>query len=164
MDIVLIDYFHGLGFLAWLNIKHYSRALFGVGLRLDPDYPAEARFHGDLIVDAVLEYRGYALFAPWCVFLAAVLPWQAVVVIGALWAVLAWKRAFYYSSPFEFWTRAYNEAPNKHRNRIRYFEELTNEIQRLDKTQIPWSSPEIQRLVQRSREIQELIVRGNWTP
>jgi hypothetical protein len=141
-------------------LKHYALAVWGIGLRLDPDYPAEQRFRGDLIVDAVLEYRGYGLFAPWCTFIAVAMPRVALPFIAALWAVLAFRRASFYASPFEFWTQAYNEAPTKSRNQTRYVEQLMLEIERQLKAGKDYDSPEIQAMTSKAMEIQELIVKG----
>lgn len=133
MDGVFSDYLRGFAFLFWLNVKHYALAVWGVRLRLDPDYPGETRFKGHLIVDAVLEYRLYPAFGPWCALLAFVLPpWVAGFLTG-LWAVSSWKRAYFYASPYNFWRRAYLESPGKARNKTRYVEELIRQMERLDK-------------------------------
>jgi hypothetical protein len=152
------DVVRGFTLLFWLNLKHYSLALFGIRLRLDPDYPAEARFRGDLIVDSVLEYRGYGLFAPWSVFLALAVRPAVLWVVIATWSILAWRRTWFYSTPFRFWTRAYQESPNKHRNRIRYGEEIALEIQRKDMAGVPFDSPEMQELIKAGMALQNCIV------
>lgn len=148
----------GFALLLWLNFKHYLWALWGVRLRLDPDYPCETRFRGDLVVDSVLEYRGYGLFVPWCAFLAIVMPVPLLLWFSLFWTTQAFLRADFYSTPFKFWTRAYNEAPGKHRNRIRYFEEISLEIERRLKAGADWESPEMQELNQAGRRVQDCIV------
>lgn len=147
----------GLLVLLWLNLRHYSLALWGCRLRLDPDYPGETRFRGDLIVDAVLEYRGYGLMAPWAVFLVLILPSDLLPFLIALWGFQAWQRAFFYSSPYRFWTRAYSEAPGKSRNQTRYAEELMLELERRLKAGADFHGLECQELVKRSIEMQDLI-------
>lgn len=158
MDFLVWDYIWGLALLLWLNLKHYALAVWGIRLRLDPDYPNETRFRGDLIVDSVLEYRIYGLFAPWCIFLALVLPWGVLAALAGFWVVSTWKRTYFYSSPFRFWTQAYREAPTKHRNRIRYAEEIGLEIERKDKAGVPWNDPEMQELIRTGMDIQERII------
>lgn len=148
----------GAALLVWLNFKHYLWALWGLRLRLDPDYPCETRFRGDLVVDSVLEYRGYGLFALWCPFLAIALPNPLLLCLTLFWTVQAFWRSEFYSSPFQFWTRAYNEAPTKHRNRIRYFEELSLEIERRMKAGADWNSPEMQELNLAARAVQDCVV------
>lgn len=133
MEPVFSDYLRGFALLFWLNLKHYSLAVWGLRLRLDPDYPGETRFEADLIVDAVLEYRLYPAFAPWCGLLAFILPLWASGILAALWALSARKRAYFYSSPFRFWQRAYTESPGKSRNKTRYVEELIREMERREK-------------------------------
>lgn len=148
----------GLVSLIRSNLKHYSGALFGIRLRLDPDYPMEGRFRGDLIVDAVLEYRFYGLFAPWSVLLAVLLPSPVAIVLAALWEVLAWRRADFYSSAFRFWRRAYQESPTKMRTRIRYEEELIREIERRMKSNDPDAGAELDELMQTAMKIQNGII------
>lgn len=158
MELSLSGWIRGFTFLLWLNAKHYFFALWGLRLRLDPDYPAEARFRGDLIVDSVLEYRGYGLFVLWCPFLALICPKLPLLALALLWASLAFRRSRYYSSPIQFWTRAYNEAPLKHRNRIRYFEEISREIERQMKAGAAWDSPQLQALIETGNKIQNVII------
>jgi hypothetical protein len=151
----------GFKHLAILNARHYALAAWGIGLRLDPDYPDEARFKGELIVDSVLEYRGYGLFVPWAAVLARIVgryDLRAVWILAAAWAVLAWKRAFFYSSPFRFWTRAYLEAPGKARNQTRYAEECIREMERRLKAGADFQSEEIQELLAAARNVQNIIV------
>jgi hypothetical protein len=151
----------GFILLIWLNLKHYlSGPFFGVRLRLDPDYPNEPRFRGNLIVDSVFEYRLYGLFVPWCAFLALVLPNYLLCAFTIAWTILTWKRTFYYTTPFRFWTRAYAESPSKHRNRIRYAEEISREIERKEKAGVRWDSPEIQELITTGFKLQEMIIKG----
>lgn len=154
----------GLAVLFWLNLRHYSLALWGVRLRLDPDYPGELRFRPDLIVDAVLEYRGYGLLVPVAVFLARLFPIAVCGFLVGSWAVLAWRRAYYYSSPYRFWTRAYEEAPGKPRNQTRYAEELMREIERRMKAGQPYGSPECQFLIKKAMEMEDLICNKNRPP
>lgn len=160
MDSRIRAYLSGFALLAWINLKHYLLAIWGIRLRLDPDYPNETRFRGDLIVDSVLEYRFYGLFVPWCIVLALVLPYGLTGILAGLWASQTWKRTYFYSTPFRFWTRAYQEAPTKHRNQIRYAEEIGREIERKDKAGIPWDDPEMQQLITTGMSLQEKIVRG----
>ena len=157
MAIRFWDGLRGLFLLFWLNLRHYALAIWGLRLRLDPDYPGETRFRGDLVVDAVLEYRGYGLLAPWSVFLAGLAYPPSLELIAALWAVSAWRRAYFYSTPYRFWTQAYDEAPGKSRNQTRYAEELMLEIERKMKAGMAYDHPEMQFLVGRSIEIQNLI-------
>lgn len=155
------DFVRGFALLLWLNLKHYlAGPLLGFRLKLDPDYPNEPRFRGDLIVDSVFEYRLYCLFAPWCIFLALVLPLWTLPIIAGLWTGLTWNRTFYYSTPFRFWTRAYQESPTKHRNRIRYAEQIALEIERKDKAGARWDSPEMQELITTGMNLQEQIIKG----
>lgn len=154
------DYIRGFAFLAWLNLKHYVLALWGIRLRLDPDYPMEWRVFPGLMSDSVLEYRLYGLFAPWCVFLALALPSLPAGMLAGFWAVLAWKRAGFYSSALAFWRQAYRESPNKNRVRIRLAEEIAFEIERLDKAGEDWISDRIQSLVVEGTNLQELITKG----
>ena len=160
MDYSFRDRFLGFASLVRSNLEHYFLAVWGIGLRLDPDYPVDPRFMGRLIVDAVLEYRAYGLFALWCPFLAMVLPESFLLFLAVWWAVLAWKRTSFYKTRFAFWTQAFEETPNKMRTRIRYAEELMREIERLDKAGFPFAGPEIQKLVVRAHEIQNLIIQG----
>lgn len=120
----------GFARLLWHNLKHYSLAIWGIRLRLDPDYPIEARFRGELVTDSVLEYRAYGLFAPWSIVLALVLPPAVLPLLGFTWAFLATMRAGFYASGFRFWRRAYQESPAKMRVRTRYVEALIYEIER----------------------------------
>ena len=145
-------YLRGLARLAWINLKHYAFALWGAG-RLDPDYPIETRFLGHLVIDAVLEYRAYALFAPWALFLAAAGPIPALELIAAYWAVLAWHRAYFFTSAFRFWRQAYAESPSKMRTRTRYAEELIREIERRMK-----AGTEYQELIEIAMKIQNEII------
>lgn len=94
---------------------------------------------------------------PWAVFLAWALPSVLPAVLIALWAFQAWRRADYYSSPYKFWTRAFNEAPGKHINRIRYAEELMLELERRLKAGASYDSEECQFLIRKGIEIQDLI-------
>lgn len=160
MDRSLFSEFRGFIRLISLNFKHYFFALWGIRLRLDPDYPMEWRFLPGLMSDSVLEYRMYALFAPWTVFLALVLPVAWSVAIGLAWAVLAWKRAGFYSSALNFWRQAYRESPNKGRVRIRLAEEIAYEIERLDKAGEDWTSDRIQSLIIEGANLQEIITKG----
>ena len=143
-----------------LNLKHYRLALFGIGLQLDPDYPLEWELAPGLMSDSVLEYRLYGLFAPWCAFLALLLPAGWLAAAGTFWAVLAWNRAAFYSSALAFWRQAYRESPNKNRVRIRLAEEIAYEIERLDKAGEDWTSDRIQSLVIEGTNLQELIMKG----
>jgi len=145
-------YLRGLTRLAWVNLKHYTLALWGSN-RLDPDYPTETRFLGHLVVDTVLEYRAYPLFAPWLIFLAAAVPMQPLMLLGGWWAVCAWKRACFFSSAFRFWRQAYAESPSKMRTRTRYAEELIREIERRMK-----AGAEHQELIETAMKIQNGII------
>lgn len=150
----------GFSVLLWLNLKHYALAIWGFRLRLDPDYPGESRFRGDLIVDAVLEYRGYGLFVPWCIFLAGLVPNYVCLALIVCWAFMTAERARYYKTALAFYTRAYQESPGKMRNKTRYAEELIREIERKSKAGLAWESPEMQVLIAEGFRIQNLIVYG----
>lgn len=152
--------FFGFTRLIWLNLHHYWLAAWGFGLRLDPDYPLEGRFRPDLLSDSVMEYRTYSLFAPWCAFLALVLPLSILFPIAAWWAIYAWKRAGFYKTALAFWRQAYQESPKKLRVQIRYAEEIALQIERLDKAGHDWISPEIQHLVNEGLSLQEVITKG----
>lgn len=142
------------------NLKHYPWALFGIGLKLDPDYPMVTNLAHGLMSDSVLEYRLYGLFAPWCAFLALALSKPWFIFLGAFWTVLAWKRTAFYASPLAFWRQAYLESPNKQRVRIRLAEELSHEIERLDKAGENWTGDRIQNLIIEAVNLQELITKG----
>lgn len=151
------DSVRGVAFLAFMNLKHYALALFGFGLRLDPDYPPESRFLGQLVVDSVLEYRGYALLVPWALFLALAIHPMILGFVAALWTVQAWKRAYFYSSPYQFWKQAFKESPAKIRVRTRYVEEIMLEIERRLKAGINYGDDRIQSLAAEGWKIQNMI-------
>jgi hypothetical protein len=119
-------------FLYW-NVRHYTTAIYGIGCKLDPDYPQVWKFFPRLISDVVFEYRTYGAMP--LVSLAAV---GAISVIGELpvwglimiWAALSFRRSCYFRSNLEYWARAYYESPKKHRIRIHFAEWLIRETER----------------------------------
>jgi hypothetical protein len=119
-----------LGFLVWVNARHYSHAILGFGLRLDPDFPKITRFLGKLITDSVLEYRSYALVGAWAVLVGGLADYAAFWFVVALWGSIAFHRARLYRSSFEFWGQAWKESPRKARVMVRYAEEVMGEIER----------------------------------
>ncbi len=119
-----------LVFLTW-NIRHYRLALFGVRLRLDPDYPSVKHFFPSLLTDTVLEWRIYGFLTLWAVFTAWLFPTWLLVVFVILLAVASLRRLRFYSSSFAFWKRAAIESPNKFRVLLRYGQELQIEERRL---------------------------------
>lgn len=159
MDSRTVVRFRGLIRLISLNLKHYRWALFGIGLELDPDYPIVWDALPNLLSDSVLEYRLYGLFAPWCAFLALILPNPPVLFLAVFWAFLAWQRSGYYRSALAFWRQAYAECPDKFRVMVRLAEELSRELERLDKAGEPWGGEKIQGLLDEAIVLQELIVK-----
>lgn len=117
-------------FFVYINGRHYALALWGLRLRLDPDYPKVLRFFPEYITDTVFEYRSYALVALW----GAVLMWTAgtpwLWLLVAVWALQSFHRARYYRSPLEFWGQAWRENPAKGRVITRYAENVLMEIER----------------------------------
>lgn len=140
-----------------MNVKHYSLALWGFRLRIDPDYPIVTRFFPNFIIDTVFEYRSYPLVLLWAVFLGHLAP-PAMSVFsrwGLLWVFIGWwantsrRRSFFYSSPLEFWRQAWKESPDKPRVVTHFAENVLMEIERECKAGKAWS------------EIQPLIDLGN---
>ena len=117
-------------FLVAVNVHHYSVAIWGFRLRLDPDYPKITRFLGNMITDTVLEYRSYALVGAWAIGLMPYADSAAFWVLVALWGALSFHRARLYRSSFEFWGQAWKESPRKARVMVRYAEEIMGEIER----------------------------------
>ena len=149
------------GFLVLLayNLNHYSVALLGFRLRLDPDYPLEFRFFPRYIADSILEYRTYILLIPWSAFLVCY--WQldpvAVCLIAIIWYIASVRRAMHYRSAFAFWKQAYKESPNKSRCQTRYAEELMKEIERRFKAGERWE--DLSELIREAELVQHRIVR-----
>lgn len=122
---------------------------------------------GHLVTDPVLEYRLYCLFVPWAAFLGTFLAaddLRAVWILAGFWGFLAWKRAYFYSSPFRFWQRAYLESPNKVRPQTRYAEEIMLEIERrIKQPGASFQDSDIQDLLADGRRLQGIITRGEHT-
>jgi len=154
MGIGIRERRRGLALLVWLNLKHYCWAIWGLNLRLDPDYPAEARYRGELIVDSVLEYRLYGLFALWCPILALLLPWYLDLTLVVWWTVQSHWRAAFYRTAFAFWRRAFLESPGKVRSMIHYAEELMREIERRYKANDDQTAAE---MIAECRQLQDEI-------
>lgn len=112
----------GLVFLKW-NLKHYSKALMGFSLKLDPDYPVVSKFFPSLVRDTVLEWRIYGLI-PLLGIAVSRLPLIFVVPLLGFWCCRSIQRMKIFRSSLAFWERAAFESPNKFRVLQRYFGEL----------------------------------------
>jgi len=115
------------------NWQHYSLALWGLRLRIDPDYPLVTKFFPGLIADSVLEYRTYGGIALWAMLLAFFLPLPLGTALVVLWAVQSWDRSKHFQSNLTFWREASRENPFPHRAHARYVEQLIREAERLEK-------------------------------
>jgi hypothetical protein len=131
-----------LGFLSdlflfvYINVRHYSLALWGFRLRIDPDYPIVTRFFPYYIIDTVLEYRSYPLVLLWAVFLSVACrswgepAWLLLWGLIGFWISTSRRRSFYYSSAIEFWRQAWRESPDKPRVVTHFAENVLMEIER----------------------------------
>jgi hypothetical protein len=121
-----------LRFFYW-NIRHYGTAIYGVGCKLDPDYPQVQKFFPRLISDVVFEYRTYGampLVSLAVVGLASVIGELSTWGVVFVWACLSFRRSCYFRSNLCYWARAYRESPRKHRVRIHLAEWLIRETER----------------------------------
>lgn len=121
------------------NLQHYSLALWGLRLRLDPDYPHVTRFLPSQISEPVLEYRTYPLMGLWAFALAAALPANMLTALVLLWACISWDRSKFYRSELAFWRQVYKENGVSHqRGHGRLMEAITREIERRMKAGESW--------------------------
>lgn len=131
-------YSDALRFLRF-NVQHYALALWGLRLRLDPDYPLLTGFFPSLISEPVLEYRTYGPLAGFALFLAAVLPPEILTALILAWACLSWDRAKFFRSDLAFWRQVYKENGLSHtRGHGRLIETLSREIERRMKAGEAW--------------------------
>jgi hypothetical protein len=112
------------------NWQHYSLALWGLRLRLDPDYPLLTHFFPGLIADSVQEYRTYGGTALWAIFLAYVLPLPLGTALVLFWLAQSVHRSQYFRSNLTFWRQASHENGFPHRAHARYSEQLLRDIER----------------------------------
>ncbi len=128
--ITLCHFARGFRYLLGCNLRHYSLALFGIRLRLDPDYPLTFDFLKDYISDPVLEYRTYFLVVFWGLLLAYLLPYAFQLGLLSFFVGQSWTRSYYYSSSLAFWRQAYRECPRKTRTQHLYVNRLKFELDR----------------------------------
>jgi hypothetical protein len=111
------------------NLKHYSLALWGLRLQLEPDYPVVERFFPSLIRDSVYEWRTYGGMILWA-FLIVQLPRPVVLILLALWVKWSWTRVGYFKTNYGFWRQANWECPGKIRTRVQYYCWIIRETER----------------------------------
>ena len=138
------------------NVSHYSRAVFGFRLRLDPDTRDVTRFFPSILKDSVLEYRTYGgMILPALGFAWGFTRWPALgLPVFLFWIIRSIHRATFYQSPFAFWEQAWQESPQKLRVNLRYFEELSREIERRMKQGLPTRALERRAFQVQARVIQ----------
>ncbi len=115
--------------LCKINLKHYSKALMGVGLKLDPDYPIVTRFFPTLLRDSVLEWRVYGLIPLWGLIIS-LFPSMLVALLLLAWIYLSISRSKHFKTPLAFWKQAAGESPYKLRCQVKFCEELMRECER----------------------------------
>ena len=135
------------------NLQHYSLALWGLRLRLDPPYPHLTRFFPGLIGEPVFEYRTYGLHALWAIFLASWLPRPLLTAFVLFWAGQTFDRCKFLKSNLVFWRQALKENGILHRAAGRYMIYLLREIERRDKAGLEW-----QGLASEALELQDKVV------
>jgi hypothetical protein len=136
------------------NALHYSRALWGVCLQLEPDYPVVTRFFPSLIRDSVYEYRSYGAIPLWGLVVSYFPMWFSGFLVG--WYIAeTFRRVGYFKSSYVFWKQAYKECPNKSRVQSLYTEWIIREVERRMKT--GHSSLDVAPLEREAFEIQERI-------
>jgi len=142
----------GWRFLGY-NLQHYSLALWGLRLRLDPPYPHLTRFFPGLIGEPVFEYRTYGLHALWAILLASWLPLPLLTAFVLFWAGQTFDRSKFLKSNLVFWRQALKENGIMHRAAGRYMIYLLREIERRDKAGLEW-----QGLASEALELQDKVV------
>jgi hypothetical protein len=135
------------------NVQHYSLALWGLRLRLDPTYPHLTRFLPGLIGEPVFEYRTYALHIVWAILLASWLPRPLLTALVLFWAGQTFDRSKYLKSNLVFWRQALKENGIMSRAAGRYMEYLLREIERRMKAGLEW-----QGLASEALELQNRVV------
>lgn len=141
--------------LCKINLKHYSKALTGIGTKLDPDYPVITRFFPTLIRDSVLEWRVYGGL-PLIGLIVSAFPLWMVMSLLLFWMFQSISRARYFRTPLAFWKQAAKESPSKFRPLDRYQTELCREIQRLYQSNAP--DAEIRALEREAFRVQDVIL------
>ena len=145
-----------------MNIRHHALALWGFGLRLDPDYAKITRFFPAYITDSVFEYRSYAVVLVFAALLA--MPHAAADLsaahwlLVALWGIQAYRRGFYYTSELRWWRQAWKESPHKTRTMLKYSEILMDSVNARYMAGEPWESPELQADIDVCVKIQDEFV------
>jgi len=137
------------------NLQHYSFALWGLRLRLDPPYPMVMKFFPELITDSVFEYRTYGLHAFWAVLLAWLLPLPVAFAFVLFWLGQSCDRTKFYRSNFLFWKQAMKEnGPDHQRTAGRYMEHIIRELERRMKAREEW-----QGLSEEAFRLQDEVIR-----
>lgn len=132
VDIVGVSMIRDFFRFLFFNIAHYGLAIWGLRLRLDPDYPPVTRLFPHILYDSVFEYRTYGAMIAVSLMTVGIasysepLAWELVT----FWALRSFFRVPFFRSNYLFWRQAYQESPRKNRTRVYYVEWCIREAER----------------------------------